>query len=49
MMINKAYKFHIYPNQAQAILINKTIFVFNHFLSLWDHAYKETGKGLTYD
>ncbi|HEF1906158.1 IS200/IS605 family element RNA-guided endonuclease TnpB [Bacillus cereus] len=52
MMINKAYKFRIYPNQAQAILINKTIgcsrFVFNHFLSLWDHAYKETGQGLTY-
>ncbi|HHL0973945.1 TPA: IS200/IS605 family element RNA-guided endonuclease TnpB [Bacillus cereus] len=51
-MMNKAYKFRIYPNQAQAILINKTIgcsrFVFNHFLSLWDHAYKETGKGLTY-
>ncbi|PHQ14734.1 RNA-guided endonuclease TnpB family protein, partial [Bacillus thuringiensis] len=23
-------------------------FVFNYFLSLWDHAYKETGKGLTY-
>ncbi|WP_174565968.1 IS200/IS605 family element RNA-guided endonuclease TnpB [Bacillus anthracis] len=51
-MMNKAYKFRIYPNQAQAILINKTIgcsrFVFNHFLSLWDQAYKETGKGLTY-
>ncbi|MGX5557778.1 helix-turn-helix domain-containing protein, partial [Bacillus cereus] len=25
MIINKAYKFRIYPNQAQAILINKTI------------------------
>jgi putative transposase len=52
MMINKAYKFRIYPNKAQATLINKTIgcsrFVFNHFLSLWDNAYKETGKGLTY-
>ncbi|MGG3673782.1 IS200/IS605 family element RNA-guided endonuclease TnpB [Bacillus nitratireducens] len=52
MTINKAYKFRIYPNQAQANLINKTIgcsrFVFNHFLSLWDNAYKETGKGLTY-
>ncbi|WP_176546905.1 helix-turn-helix domain-containing protein, partial [Bacillus cereus] len=24
-MINKAYKFRIYPNQEQAILINKTI------------------------
>ena len=37
MIINKAFKFRIYPNQAQAILINKTIgcsrFVFNHFLS----------------
>ncbi|WP_157856397.1 helix-turn-helix domain-containing protein, partial [Bacillus wiedmannii] len=33
-------------NKAQATLINKTIgcsrFVFNHFLSLWDNAYKET-------
>jgi putative transposase len=52
MVINKAYKFRIYPNKAQAILINKTIgcsrFVFNHFLSLWDRVYKETGKGLTY-
>ncbi|HHB2097323.1 TPA: helix-turn-helix domain-containing protein, partial [Bacillus cereus] len=41
-MINKAYKFRIYPNKAQAILINKKIgcsrFVFNHFLSLWDNA-----------
>ncbi|PEJ20137.1 transposase, partial [Bacillus toyonensis] len=25
MMINKAYKFRIYPNQAQETLINKTI------------------------
>ncbi|MCZ6945057.1 transposase, partial [Bacillus mycoides] len=52
MIINKAYKFRIYPNKAQATLINKTIgcsrFVFNHFLSLWDNTYKETGKGLTY-
>lgn len=51
-MINKAYKFRIYPNKEQTIRINKTIgcsrFVFNHFLSLWDNAYKETGKGLTY-
>jgi putative transposase len=52
MMINKAYKFRIYPNQAQVILINTTIgcsrFVFNYFLSLWNHVYKETEKGLTY-
>ncbi|MFV8521623.1 helix-turn-helix domain-containing protein, partial [Bacillus sp. SBS7] len=38
MIINKSFKFRIYPNQAQTILLNKTIgcsrFVFNHFLSL---------------
>ncbi|WP_186319436.1 helix-turn-helix domain-containing protein, partial [Bacillus toyonensis] len=36
MMMNKAYKFRIFPNTAQATLINKTIgcsrFVCNHFL-----------------
>ena len=52
MLVNKAYKFRIYPNKEQAILINKTIgcsrFVFNHFLSKWNDAYKETGKGLAY-
>ncbi|PGM56051.1 hypothetical protein CN947_24735, partial [Bacillus cereus] len=25
MIINKAYKFRIYPNKAQATLMNKTI------------------------
>lgn len=52
VIINKAYKFRIYPNKEQATLINKTIgcsrFVFNHFLALWNDTYKETGKGLTY-
>ena len=52
MMLNKAYKFRIYPNKAQAILINKTIgcsrFIFNRFLTMWNSTYKETGKGLTY-
>ena len=36
MVVNKAYKFRIYPNKKQAELINKTIgcarFVFNRFL-----------------
>jgi len=36
MLVNKAYKFRIYPNQKQIELINKTIgctrFVFNFFL-----------------
>lgn len=53
MLVNKAYKFRIYPNKKQEILIAKTIgcsrFVFNHFLERWNNAYKETGKGLTYN
>jgi putative transposase len=36
MLVNKAYKFRIYPNQKQTELINKTVgcsrFVFNFFL-----------------
>jgi putative transposase len=52
MIINKSFKFRIYQKKPKTTLINKTIgcsrFVFNHFLSLWDNAYKETGKGLTY-
>ena len=48
-----AYKFRIYPTKEQEILITKTFgcsrFVFNHFLAKWDNAYKETGKGLTYN
>lgn len=53
MIINKAYKFRIYPNKEQELLISKTIgcnrFVFNRFLSEWNNIYKETGKGLTYN
>ncbi|EOP67912.1 IS200/IS605 family element RNA-guided endonuclease TnpB [Bacillus cereus] len=52
MLVNKAYKFRIYPNKKQEIVIAKTIgcsrFVFNHFLALWNDTYKEAGKGLTY-
>lgn len=52
MMINKAYKCRIYSNKVQGSLINKKIgcsrFVCDHFLSLWNNTYKETGKGLTY-
>jgi putative transposase len=53
MLINKAYKFRIYPNKEQEILIAKTFgcsrFVFNHFLAKWNETYQETGKGLTYN
>ena len=49
-MIHKTYKFRIYPNQEQQILIGKTIgcsrFVFNRFLSEWNKTYEETGSGL---
>jgi putative transposase len=52
MLVNKAYKFRLYPNKEQEILIAKTIgssrFVFNRFLSLWNETYQTTGKGLTY-
>lgn len=53
MLVNKAYKFRIYPSREQEILIAKTIgcsrFVFNHFLAKWNDTYKATGKGLTYN
>src|SRR5699024_4727956 len=53
MLVNKAYKFRIYPNKKQMELINKTFgcsrFVFNHFLAKWNDTYKKTGKGLTYN
>ena len=53
MLVNKAYKFRIYPSKEQEIRIAKTIgcsrFVFNHFLAKWNDTYKATGKGLTYN
>lgn len=52
MKIHKAYKFRLYPNKEQSILINKTIgcsrYIYNHFLNQWNEVYKETGKGLSY-
>ena len=53
MLLHKAYKFRIYPNAEQEILIAKTIgcsrFIYNHFLGLWNETYTQTGKGLTYN
>jgi putative transposase len=53
MLVNKAYKFRIYPTKEQETLIAKTIgcsrFVFNRFLGQWNDTYKGTGKGLTYN
>lgn len=52
MLRHKAYKFRLYPNIEQEILIAKTIgssrFVYNHMLNAWNISYKETGKGLSY-
>lgn len=46
-----SYKFRIYPNKEQQILIQKTFgccrYVYNHFLAQRITAYKETGKTLT--
>lgn len=53
MKTHKAYKFRLYPNKEQTILINKTIgcsrFVYNHFLNQWNEIYKEAGQGLSYE
>ena len=53
MLHHKAYKFRIYPNADQEILIIKTMgcvrFVYNYFLALWNEAYSKNGKGLTYN
>ena len=53
VLVNKAYKFRIYPNKEQEIFIAKTIgcsrFVFNYFLAKWKAASKETGKAFTYN
>lgn len=47
-----AYKFRIYPNNEQQILIQKTFgccrFVYNHFLSERIEVYKKTGQTLSY-
>ena len=49
----KAYKYRIYPNKQQEILINKNIgcvrFVFNHYLAERINSYKEEQKSLSYN
>ena len=48
--MNKAFKFRIYPNEKQKILIAKTFgcvrFVYNRMLADRIEHYKETGKSL---
>lgn len=49
----KAYKYRIYPNKEQEILINKSIgscrFVFNHYLNERINSYKNNQKSLSYN
>ena len=51
MVINKAYKFRLYPNNKQKELINKTLgctrFIYNYFLSIRENEYKENKKSKT--
>lgn len=46
--IHKAYKFRLYPNKEQQILLNKHFgsvrFTYNHFLNLKQEQYRETKK-----
>lgn len=52
-VISKAYRFRLYPNKEQRILINKTFgcarFIYNHYLAESIEDYKNTGKSKTYN
>lgn len=51
--ITKSYKFRIYPNESQRILIEKTFgccrFVYNRYLAKSIEDYKRTGKSNSYN
>ena len=51
-MINKAYKYRVYPNKSQEDLIQKHFghcrFIYNHFLDVKIKHYKETKKTITW-
>ena len=53
LMVHKAYKFRIYPDSNQALLIVKTIgcsrFVFNHFLAERSSAYESEKRTRSYN
>lgn len=52
-LISRGYKFRIYPNLHQRILIEKTFgscrFVYNYYLDKSIKSYKETGRSNTYN
>lgn len=51
--ITKSYKFRIYPNESQRVLIEKTFgccrFVYNHYLAKSIEDYERTGKSNSYN
>ena len=51
-IMNKAYKFRIYPSNEQIELIEKTFgctrFIYNHFLNQRIKIYRTEGKGINY-
>ena len=51
MIVNRAYKFRLYPSVEQIILINKTFgcarLVYNHYLNKKQEFYKETKESLS--
>ena len=51
-MLHKAYKFRIYPNESQKVLLAKTFgcvrLVYNHYLDLKNKSYEENRKSPPY-
>lgn len=52
MIQHKAYKFRIYPNVEQQVLLAKTFgcvrLVYNHFLGVKTKCYEEEKKSMSY-
>ena len=52
MLVRKAFKYRLYPNQAQqaalAVQFGHARYVYNHFLQVRQERYQATGKGLSY-
>ena len=51
MLINKSYKFRLYPNSKQKEIINKTLgctrFIYNYYLNKKQTIYKEQNKNIS--
>lgn len=51
MLINKAYKFRLYPNKEQKEIINKTFgcirLVYNHYLNMKQELYKQNKQTIS--